>query len=172
MGGHNKLNLVGQRFSKLFVTDYSHSDERKERWYKCMCDCGNETIAKGSVLRYGNKKSCGCLRISEGRKAGLKSKIHGMIRTPTYNSWTSMKARCLNTEDDNYKFYGAKGVVVCEQWLDFQKFLEDMGERPEGTSLDRINPFGNYEPENCRWADAKTQLQNTRRNYNGEICQL
>ena len=171
MGGHNKLDLVGQKFSKLFVSEFSHSDARKERWYKCVCECGNETTARGAALRTGNKKSCGCLRVTEGQKAGLRSKIHGMIKTPTHNSWTSMKARCLNQADTNYKFYGAKGVSVCDRWLEFTNFLEDMGERPEGKTLDRINPFGNYEPENCRWADLQTQHQNTRKNYNGELCQ-
>lgn len=171
MGGHNKLNLSGQRFGKLFVVDYS-PEKKRESYYKCVCDCGNETVVRGSSLTKGDTKSCGCLRVTEGRKAGLRSRIHGMIKTPTHNSWSSMKARCLNTADDNYKFYGAKGVTVCERWLNFQAFLQDMGERPEGTSLDRINPFGNYEPNNCRWADLRTQLQNTRRNYNGELCQL
>jgi len=171
MGGHNKLNLVGDKYNSLSVVDFSHSDKHGQRWYKCVCDCGNELVAKGARLRNGNTKSCGCLRVEKGRLAGLSSVIHGMIHSPVYNSWRSMKKRCLDETDESYKWYGAKGVTVCEKWMTFEGFYEDMGDRPDEMTLDRINPFGNYEPSNCRWADMKTQNNNQRRHYEGAVCQ-
>lgn len=82
----------------------------------------------------------------------------GRPRSKTYNSWARMKSRCLNKNDHNYRRYGARGISVCERWLKFENFLADMGERPEGTTLDRIDSDGNYEPNNCRWADSHTQF--------------
>lgn len=85
-----------------------------------------------------------------------------MSHSPTYGSWDSMKGRCLNAHDPNYHRYGGRGVTVCVEWLTFENFLADMGIRPVGTSLDRIDVNGNYEPGNCRWADSKTQARNRR----------
>jgi hypothetical protein len=90
---------------------------------------------------------------------------HGMWQTRTYHTWEQMKQRCLNPKATKYPAYGAVGVVICERWLEFKHFLEDMGERPVGKTLDRINPFGNYEPSNCRWATYKEQVHNRRRNH-------
>lgn len=171
MAQYNKLNLVGEKYNNLTVVEFSHSDKYKERWYKCVCDCGNETVAKSSRLRNGNTKSCGCLRVSEARKAGLRSAIHGMIKTPTYRTWQCMKKRCYDEKERSYRWYGAKGVTVCEKWMTFEGFYEDMGDRPDGLTLDRINPFGNYELSNCRWADLDTQKKNTRKRYGAELCQ-
>lgn len=96
---------------------------------------------------------------------------HGMYGTPTYKSWSEMKIRCGNAKRPNYEH-----VSYCDEWSDFKNFFRDMGVRPEGTSLDRINPFGNYEPSNCRWADAITQENNRRNNrrfmYEGELLTL
>ena len=84
----------------------------------------------------------------------------GSRQSPTYTSWISMKSRCNRKTNSNYKYYGGRGIIVCERWLSFPNFLEDMGIRPDGTTLDRIDSNGNYEPTNCRWADIKTQLNN------------
>jgi hypothetical protein len=93
------------------------------------------------------------------------NRTHGLWRSREYNSWDNMIQRCSNPHRNSFKSYGAKGVRVCERWKIFSNFYQDMGPRPEGYTLDRINPFGQYEPINCRWVDKKTQLQNTRRNY-------
>lgn len=83
-------------------------------------------------------------------------------KTPTYHSWAKMKTRCNNPHAHNYEYYGGRGITVCERWSSFKNFLEDMGERPENKTLDRIDPNGNYEPSNCRWATAKEQRVNQR----------
>ena len=82
---------------------------------------------------------------------------HGMSRTPTHNSWRQMKSRCLDPNSNGYKYWGGRGIKVCKRWLEFENFLQDMGVRPEGTTLDRINNDGNYEPKNCRWATKAEQ---------------
>ena len=86
-------------------------------------------------------------------------------RTPTYNSWRKARERVANPNEISYKYYGAKGVQMCDRWVDsFENFLEDMGERPEGTTIDRIDPHGDYEPDNCRWSTKQVQANNKRRN--------
>ena len=104
-----------------------------------------------------------------GAANGKKSAKHGHTgvrgRSPTYRSWSAMHDRCYCPSTRSYESYGGKGVVVCDRWRDFRLFLADMGPRPAGTSLDRINPYGNYEPGNCRWATAEQQIANTRRKF-------
>lgn len=87
---------------------------------------------------------------------------HNMHGTATYRCWADMLRRCYSEKSSSYPNYGGRGVTVCEEWRDFRNFLADMGVRPEGMSLDRIDPEGNYEPGNCRWADRNTQARNTR----------
>ena len=96
---------------------------------------------------------------------------HGQWQSKTYHTWEGMKQRCLNPNATRYPSYGAIGVTVCNRWLDFKNFYMDMGDRPEGKTLDRIDPFGNYEPSNCRWATRKEQQNNQRRHKLAkEVC--
>ena len=126
--------------------------------WNCVCDCGNECVKIGFQLTSGKTKSCGCLR-------GTGAIVHGHAsagrKSPTYSSWRSMIGRCYNRAYDSYEFYGGKGVVVCDEWKGcFEAFLRDMGERPAGTTIDRLDSSGDYEPSNCRWATAEQQAHN------------
>lgn len=151
---------IGDRFGRLTVISKGESKNTQTRWV-CKCDCGNSTLSYGPALRKGQSTSCGCYR--KERIVAAKTK-HGAARsshrTPTYRSWESMIRRVSSPEYKGFHRYGGRGISVCNRWRDYGLFLKDMGERPNGTSLDRINPDGNYEPNNCRWADAMTQRHN------------
>lgn len=133
---------------------FSHKNHFGEILWECLCDCGQSKKVKAGILRKGESQSCGCL---------WREKItsHGMTKTRTFKSWESMLQRCTNENDPSYSRYGGMGVSVCPAWRDFATFFADMGERPEGMSIDRYpNQAGNYEPGNCRWASAREQQRN------------
>lgn len=161
-----KNDLKGQRFGRLRVVgDIGRSKDRCVLWY-CLCDCGNNTTVTSRDLVSGHTRSCGCLqkdRVHEIRY------VHGDGDARLYSVWKTMKKRCENPNCRSYKWYGAKGVVVCEEWHDYSKFREwalntgydEYAIKGECT-IDRINPHGNYEPDNCRWVTMKEQANNKR----------
>lgn len=149
---------VGNRYGRLEVISYEGMTERSHTRWLCRCDCGGEKVVLATSLRSGYTASCGCLQSESRKTSRLK---HGLTETATYKTWRSMKERCLNENSTQYHKYGARGITVSQLWIDsFEEFLKDMGERPEGTSLDRIDPYGDYTPENCRWVDASNQAFN------------
>jgi len=156
-------NLIGQRFSRLTVTGMHSICAKKNVLWACACDCGGIAKAYAYDLRAGKVQSCGCLT-REGR-----ARTHGMAgagkrRSPTYNVWAAMVQRCTNPLDRNYSYYGGRGITVCERWREFQNFYEDMGEKPDGLTLDRIDNDKNYASDNCRWVPMRTQSRNKRSN--------
>jgi hypothetical protein len=149
------IDRVGARFGRLIVTSRAGTTASKKVLWECRCDCGNVTRVDICSLVTGNTVSCGCY---------LKEKItkHGGWKNGSYNTWRAMIRRCTKPHDKDYKRYGAVGVSVCPEWMDYLTFSADMGE-PEGDeTLDRIDPYGNYTHENCRWAGVKTQCRNLR----------
>ena len=162
-------NLVGMRFENLEVLhraeDYVKPNGRKILMWQCRCDCGNIVTVSGESLKYGNTKSCGCKRRNNFR-------THGKSNTRLYEIWTDMKQRCLNPNQKTYKYYGGRGITICEEWLDdFMNFYDWAMENgyQDKLTIDRIDVNGKYEPNNCRWVTMETQLRNTRRNHFIEI---
>jgi len=161
------VDETGNRHGRLVVIARAWTKGRWTTW-ECLCDCGETIEVRGHRLRNGHTKSCGCLRREQRTAFGESRSTHGHSfvggkETPTYSSWHSMKQRCLNPKATKWKHYGARGVRVCERWrISFENFLADMGERPAGKTLDRIDPDGNYEPGNCRWATMVQQRHNRR----------
>ena len=158
--------MVGNKFGRLVVLRCAGKSKNNSLLYECRCDCGNIVIKRGSHLRRQEVKSCGCLRKDESYRKTLKLKLqrHGHSRSPTYASWSAMKYRCLNSNHIAYAQYGGRGIKVCQRWLLFDNFLADMGMRPQGKTLDRINVDGDYCAENCRWAYPKQQSRNRKNN--------
>lgn len=163
-------DLSGEKFGRLTATERSSNDDRSRATWKCFCECGNTIIVQATSLKTGNTKSCGCLKSDTSRElAGPLNRTHGMTRTKTHNTWTSMLQRCYYEGHKSYVDYGGRGITVCHRWMLFENFLSDMGDRPDGMVIGRINNDGNYEPGNCQWEDWFQQGNNKRTNRRIEV---
>lgn len=153
------LYVAGARHGERTVTStpirMPDSKGRMHWFVPCVCSCGRFDYVAATTIRKGMGKKC--------RPCG-KYKIHGMAATPTYSSWTAMMSRCYRSKTNDYESYGGRGIRVFERWHGFEAFYADMGDRPEGKTLDRINSNTNYGPGLCRWATSREQARNHRNN--------
>lgn len=160
MRGAKPKDRTGQRVGRLTVINYLYTKNGRAYW-NCKCDCGNERILCARDIQQKDTISCGCERKD-------RATTHGKYYTREHRIWLGMKTRCSNPKSPNYKWYGAKGVKVCDEWnKSFQSFYDWAHKNgySDELTLDRINPFGNYEPTNCRWVTMAVQRINKRKNF-------
>ena len=162
-------DLAGSQFSRLTVLPIREKRKGRPYW-RCRCECGELIWARSDQLKSGNTQSCGCLN------RDIRT-THNMWQTPEYKCWQQIKQRCHNPKHRFYPDYGARGIYVCDRWRkSFENFIADLGRRPKGTWLDRIDNDGPYIPENCAWRTPKQQGRNRRNNrlltYQGRILPL
>lgn len=149
------IDLTGMRFGKLTAMHRQIKENKNISMWECSCDCGGKLVIQISNLRNGKRTDCGCV-FKEFKRISKKKRSDG-----TYVSWQAMRTRTTNESRHNSNRYVKRGILCCPQWESFDKFLEDMGHRPPGTTLDRINNDGNYELGNCRWSSHREQRRNT-----------
>jgi len=163
-----KLDLTGMVFGRLTILGKVESNSQGKSLWHCKCSCGKLANVRIDRLTSGRTKSCGCLRLEmldEKRKHGQA--IDGK-RSREYETWASMKNRCLNPNHPKFRLYGKRGITVCERWLNFENFFADMGIKPTGLTLERVDNNKSYYPENCMWASWRQQRKNQRRPHDVE----
>ena len=156
-----KLKIAGKKFGRLLVLgEHKERGKNGDILWKCVCDCGEEVIVRGWCMNTGATVSCGCYKRERSSEVHME---HGLTGSPTYASWQNMKDRCSNPNNKAYGNYGGRGISYDPLWEKFENFFADMGECPEGMTLDRIDVNGDYCKENCRWSDYSMQGFNKRK---------
>jgi len=169
MNKYKNIDITGKKYNKLTAVRFSNTGNDGHHLWLFKCDCGKERIIRKGHVVHGNTKSCGCIRSNN-----INGKKHGMYKTRFYRVWRNMKTRCFNKKHEAYKNYGGRGIIVCDRWLKFENFRDDMyknylkhinkyGEKQ--TTIDRINNDKNYYLENCEWSTYKKQANNRRNNH-------
>lgn len=149
---------IGARYGRLTVVE--RIQDERQRYYRCLCECGQEKDIRGDHLASGRTTSCGCRR----KERSSEPRKHGLTGTRVYRIWRNMLNRCGYDSHPDWKRYGGRGITVCDKWRSsFESFYRDMGFPPDGMSIDRINNDGNYEPGNCKWSTVLEQAANRRR---------
>lgn len=161
-----RLSVIGDRYGRLTVVSEAERGKDYKRRFVCQCSCGRTTTVQLSHLRAGDEGlSCGCRRVEQAAVIGKSNVRHGRSRTREHYVWADMKRRCSQQSHHAYAGYGGRGIRVCDRWVEsFEAFFADMGECPDGMSLDRKDNDGNYEPGNCRWSTRRQQQRNRRTN--------
>lgn len=153
---YNPAKEIGKKYGKWTVIKFKDV-HRKLMRYETQCECGTTGMHVVADLRAGKSRQC---VLCHNRENAENNKKHGLHKSPIYKVWSSMIHRCNNSKSSVYDRYGGRGIKVCERWHTFENFLADMGDKPEGLTIDRINNDGNYEPSNCRWVTHKENCQN------------
>lgn len=162
-----RKDISGSIFGRLTAISIDGRDKFGIALWNCRCICGNSIVVRLCSLTSGSTKSCGCLN-KESRilanTGNTKAKTHGLSKHYLYQTWSTMKQRCTNINHAKYYLYGARGIRVCDSWIhSFEQFLKDMGDRPKGFTLNRIDNNGDYCPENCEWQSYSIQNSNRRK---------